>query len=77
MPAKDYKLCVSPLTGAIFISKISKKNPNVMLDDRVEVDENWFYFQLEQFLKAKLDKGATELEITKGGKVVMEIKLFR
>jgi hypothetical protein len=77
MPARDYKLCVSPLSGTVYISKVSKRNPNIMLDDRIEVDENTFLHQLEQYIKAKLKDGSDTIEVSVGDKVVMELKLNR
>ena len=34
MAAKDYEICVSGLTSTLYLAKVSKRNPNVMLEDR-------------------------------------------
>ena len=39
MAAKDYEICVSGLTSTPYLAKVSKRNPNVMLDDRREITE--------------------------------------
>ena len=39
MTAKDYEICVSGLTSTPYLAKVSKRNPNVMLDDRREITE--------------------------------------
>ena len=39
MAAKDYEICVSGLTSTPYLAKVSKRNHNVMLDDRREISE--------------------------------------
>ena len=40
MAAKDYEICVSGLTSTLYLAKVSKRNPNVMLEDRREITES-------------------------------------
>ena len=37
MSAKDYEICVSGLVSTPYLAKVSKRKPNVMLDDRREI----------------------------------------
>ena len=39
MAAKDYEICVSGLTSTPYLAKVSKRDPNVMLDDRRKISE--------------------------------------
>jgi hypothetical protein len=75
--ADKYRLCTSPLTGKIFISAISKKNPNVMTDDRRVVPESEFYEAIIQHVDAKLDEDKDTLTIRLGEDKVLEITIFR
>lgn len=72
MAAKEYRLCISPLSGTVFISKVSKKSPNVMLDDRMVVEESEFIHQLLQWVEVRME-GKGEMNITEGDKVILRI----
>lgn len=75
MSAKDYHLVVGNF-GTIYISKLSKREKGVMLNDRVEVPKNIFYQIVEQFGKANIEKGYSTLEVkTKSGDLVFELCL--
>jgi hypothetical protein len=78
MPAKDYKLCVSGLMGTVFISKVSKANPMLMLSDRVEIPENHFYQLIHQFADAKIDDGFSAWEVkNKDGSKYLTIDIHK
>jgi len=72
MAAKDYKLCVSPLTGTVYISKISKSNPNTMTDDRREVPKGEFLKAMSEFIYFNnIDN------VTANGEIILEIKKMK
>lgn len=54
MPAKDYKLVVSELGGKAYITKVSKTNPNLMLSDRVALDDGVALQFIEEFAKHRI-----------------------
>lgn len=56
MAAKDYKLAVTPITNTVWIFKPSKKNPNLMTDDRVAIDKSVFIGTMLEFLLGECDK---------------------
>lgn len=72
MAAKDYKLCISPLTGTVYISKTSKKHQNVMTNDRVVVDKSDFINAIIQWFEYTNDD-KKEMQITENGKVIFSI----
>lgn len=76
MAAKDYKLAVTGLTNSVWICKQSKKNPNLMTDDRVKIDESDFIGILMEWAvnKAEKDK-CRSIEIKTDGKVIAEISI--
>jgi len=71
--AKDYKLCVSALTGTVFISKISKRNPNEMTDDRYEIPKGEFIKTIVEWVDSQ-EKTDNILMITANKKPILEIK---
>jgi hypothetical protein len=73
MPAKDYKLCVSVLTGTVYISKVSKRNPNEMTDDRREVYKGEFIKAMVEWIDSQ-EKIDNILTVTANGKPILEIK---
>lgn len=76
MPAKDYQIAVSPLTGTVFITKVSKTNKNLMLSDRVEFPKGHFYQIIEQFAKTNIAEGYSTLEVKDiKGNLVFELCL--
>lgn len=74
--ADNYKLAASPLTGTVYISKISKKYPNCMTSDRRKVDESEFIIAILEWAKHKKDNKDHIVTITSDGKPYAEIKLF-
>ena len=79
MPQADkYKLVVSPLSGTVFISAISKKDPNCMTDDRRVVPKNEFLAAIMHYAEHETsDSKSDTMNITCGGEVVAEIKLLK
>lgn len=77
MAAKDYKLCPSPLTGAVYISKVSKRDNNVMLDDRRVLDKAEFYNAIIQHVLCEIKETDTVMGITINGDTVMNIQIDR
>lgn len=74
MSAQDYKIC--PACFNVFLAKVSKRNPNLMLEDRcIITDEEIFSFikwKLRQFC---LDNHTDTMYINFGNKTVIEIKI--
>jgi hypothetical protein len=74
MSAKNYKLVVSGMLGKAYIAKVSKTNPNLMLQDRAEIDESTMYQIIEQFAKSRIKEGFRDLQVrTEDGELVYEI----
>lgn len=48
MPAKDYKIC--PALFNAYIAKVSKRNPNMMLEDRRVIEEHEILALIEWYL---------------------------
>lgn len=59
MPAKDYRICCALFNA--YIAKVSKRNPNMMLEDRREISKSEILtlicWELEQFVSE--NEGAT------------------
>lgn len=55
MPAKDYKIC--PALFNAYIAKVSKKDPNVMTDDRREITESEILSLIDWWLDQKCNEG--------------------
>ena len=53
MAAKDYEICVSGLTSTPYLAKVSKRNPNVMLDDRREISEGEILMLIDCYMSNK------------------------
>lgn len=53
MAAKDYKICVSGLTSTPYLAKVSKRNPNVMLEDRREITEGEILMLIDCYMDKK------------------------
>jgi len=75
MPARDYKLAVSPLTGTVYITKVSKKDPDVMTDDRIAVEKSTFIHCLLGWVESQLIDDQNTVSIIGNGKVIAEIIL--
>lgn len=83
MPAQDYKIC--PAYFNVFLAKVSKRNPNLMLSDRrIITDEEIFgliKWKLHQFCLANHTDtmyinfdNKTAIEIKTTGDFIEEIK---
>lgn len=83
MSAKDYKIC--PALFNAYIAKVSKRNPNIMLEDRRVIDEKEIFASIEWYLhnycvenktdNVTISAGGNELfTITAKGKLLEEIK---
>ena len=53
MAAKDYEICVSGLTSTLYLAKVSKRNPNVMLEDRREITESEILMLIDCYMNNK------------------------
>ena len=53
MAAKDYEICISGLTSTPYLAKVSKRNPNVMLDDRREITEGEILMLIDCYMSNK------------------------
>lgn len=51
MAAKDYKIC--PALFNAYIAKVSKRNPNMMLEDRREITEGEILMLIDWYLDKK------------------------
>ena len=82
MSAKDYKICPSLFNA--YIAKVSKRNPNMMLEDRRVIDEKEIFGLIEWYLhnycvtnktdNVTISAGGSELfTITAKGKLLEEI----
>lgn len=73
MAAKDYKIC--PALFNAFITKVSKKDPNLMLEDRrVITDKEIFMlinWKLERFC---IENKTDTMQILVDGKTIVELK---
>lgn len=76
MAAKDYQICLG--LGNAYIAKTSKRNPNVMLDDRKVIEEHEILGLIDWWLHNKLDgKEADTQTITVGGEPIIEVKRLK
>lgn len=53
MAAKDYEICVSGLTSTLYLAKVSKRNPNLMLKDRREITESEILMLVDWYMENK------------------------
>lgn len=59
MAAKDYHIC--PALFNAYIAKVSKKNPNIMTDDRRVITENEILMLIDWYLDNELEENQTSL----------------
>lgn len=75
MAAKDYKIC--PSFFNCYIAKVSKKDPNLMLEDRRVIEEDEIMMIIDWWIRNKVeDKEDKTQIITANGKPIIEIKLL-
>lgn len=83
MSAKDYKIC--PALFNAYIAKVSKRNPNMMLEDRRVIEEQEILALIEWYLhnfcvenktdNVTISAGGSKLfTITAKGKLLEKIK---
>lgn len=77
MAAKDYKLAVTALTNTVWICKESKRDPRIMTDDRVKIEESTFIGIILEWLDAKIAPHKKTLQVTNDNKVVAEFTIDR
>ena len=53
MAAKDYKICISGLTSTPYLAKVSRRDPNVMLNDRREISEGEILMLIDCYMSNK------------------------
>ena len=72
MSAKDYQIC--PALFKAYIAKVSKKNPNLMTDDRRQITEaetaNLIAWQFRRFCD---ENKTTKMRINNNGETVIEL----
>lgn len=74
MSAKDYKIC--PAWCNAYIAKVSKRNPNLMLEDRRKIEEHEILGLIEWYVRNYCVNNKTnEISVTKGGKTIYTIKI--
>lgn len=60
-----------------YIAKTSKRNPNIMLEDRREITEGEILLLIEWWLRRKLADTIFDTQIiTQDGKPIIELKLL-
>ena len=75
--ADKYKLCVSPLTGAAYISSINEKK-GIMTDNRRKLETEEVCGFIHQWVEANLEDDEDKMFIAlRGGEKVVELKLLR
>ena len=74
MSAKDYKIC--PACFNIYIAKVSKKDPRMMLNDRRPLEEHEILGIIEWYAREYCIRHKTdEFHITKKGKEIFSVKI--
>lgn len=73
MAAKDYNIC--PAMFNVYLAKVSKKEPNLMLDDRRIITDNEIFMLIHWKLENYCIENKTDtLKLTMDGKTIIEIK---
>ena len=54
MAAKDYRVCCAFFNA--YIAKVSKRNPNMMLNDRREITEGEILMLIDWYLDKEIDE---------------------
>lgn len=72
MSAKDYHIC--PALFNAYIAKISKRNPNLMLDDRRIITDEEIMNLIEWWVEQQcLKNKGLDVVITKGGEEILTL----
>jgi hypothetical protein len=75
MAAKDYKIC--PGLMNCYIAKVSKTNPNKMLEDRRPLEEHEIMMIIDWWIRNKVEDSENNTQvITAGGKPIIEVTLL-
>lgn len=76
MSAKDYKIC--PALFNAYIAKVSKRNPNLMTDDRRVITEEEILMLIDWFLEFRVEDGehgmAFDSRWREGYEIVLKFK---
>ena len=74
MSAKNYLIC--PACFNIYIAKVSKKNPHMMLNDRRPLEEHEILGIIEWYAREYCTRHKTdEFHTTKNGKEIFSVKI--
>ena len=72
MAAKDYKIC--PALFNAYIAKVSKRNPNMMLDDRrIITDAEIFRLIIWRLRRFCIDNGVSSMKLSDSSGEIVEI----
>lgn len=73
MSAQDYKICLACFNA--FLAKVSKRNPNLMLNDRRVITDDEIFNLIEWRLRNFCVENKTDtMCITNNGKATIKIK---
>ena len=76
MAAKDYQICFGWKNA--YISKVSKKDPNLMLSDRRMLSDEEILSLIHWWAQVRKDKTGNNVQtITAGGEKVVEVVLLK
>lgn len=73
MAAKDYKIC--PALFNAYIAKVSKKDPNLMTDDRREITKEEILSLIDWWLDRNADEGEHGMMFESGEREGMNVVL--
>lgn len=73
MAAKDYKIC--PALFNAYIAKVSKRNPNLMTDDRSVITEGEILMLIDWYLDKELEEGQNTLSFESHAREGKRIRL--
>lgn len=73
MSAKDYKIC--PALFNAYIAKTSKRNPNLMTDDRRKITEGEILSLIDWWLDREADEGEHGMTFESHAREGMRIEL--
>lgn len=75
MGAKKYSICCGIFSA--YIAKTSRKNPNIMLEDRREITEGEILQLIDWWLRRKLANSNNDTQIiSRDGDPIIELKLL-